>query len=60
MMEIVQELGLQGIPFQGDEGNDNFCSILLLQGKDDPEVVKRVLKNTNQKLMKHIHDHYQN
>ena len=52
-MEIVQELGLQSIPFQG-------CSILLLQGKDDPEVVKRVLKNTNQKLMKYIHDHYQN
>ena len=29
-METLKELGCQGIPFQGDEGNDNFSCILLL------------------------------
>ena len=59
-MDIVQELGRQCIPFQGDEGNDNFSSILLLRGKDDPEVAKRVLYNTDPNLKKHTHDQYQN
>ena len=26
-METLKELGCQGIPFQGDEGNDNFSCI---------------------------------
>ena len=30
VMETVQELGRQGIPFQGDEGNDSFICTLLL------------------------------
>ena len=30
VMETLKELGCQGIPFQGDEGNDNFSCILLL------------------------------
>ena len=30
VMETVQELGRQGIPFQGDEGNYSFIRILLL------------------------------
>ena len=59
-METVQELGRQGIPFQGDEGNDNFSLMLLLRGKDDPEVAKRVLNNTDPKLKKYTHDQYQN
>ena len=50
MIETIQELGRQGIPFQGDKGNDNYCCILLLQGKDDPEVAKRVLNKTDPKL----------
>ena len=59
-METVQELGRQGIQFQGDESNVNFSLILLLWGKDDPEVAKRVLNNTALKLKKYIHDQYQN
>ena len=59
-METVPELGRQGILFQGDESNDNFSRILLLQGKDDPVVVKRVLNNTDPKLKKYTHDQYQN
>ena len=59
-METVQELRCQGIPFQGDEGNDNFSGILLLRGKGDPEVAKRVLNNTDPKLKKCTHDQYQN
>ena len=60
VMETVQELGHQGFPFQGDEGNDNFSRILLLRGKDDPEVAKRVLNYTDPKLKKYTHDQYQN
>ena len=30
VMETVQELGRQGIQFQGDESNVNFSLILLL------------------------------
>ena len=60
LMETVQELRRQGIPFQGDEGNDNFSRMLLLRGKDDPEVAKRVLDKTNTKLKKYTHDQYQN
>ena len=52
VMETVEELGRQGIPFQGDEGNDNFSRILLLRGKDDPEVAKRVRNNADLKLKK--------
>ena len=39
-METVHELGRQRIPYQGDEGNDNFSRILLPRGKDNPEVAK--------------------
>ena len=60
VMEIVQESGRQGFPFQGDEGNDNFSCTLLLWEKDDPEVAKRVLNNTYPKLKKCTHDQYQN
>ena len=60
VMETVQELGRQGIPFQGDESNDSFIRTLLLWGKDDPEVAKRVLNNTDPKLKKYTHDQYQN
>ena len=58
-METVKELGRQGIPFQGDKGNDNFSRILLLRGKDH-EVAKRVINNTDPKLKKYTHDQYQN
>ena len=60
VMETVQKLGRQGIQFQGDESNVNFSLILLLWGKDDPEVAKRVLNNTDPKLQKYTHDQYQN
>ena len=60
VMETVQELGRQGIQFQGDESNVNFSLILLLWGKDDPEVAKRVLNNTDPKLQKYTYDQYQN
>ena len=59
-METVMELGGQGIPFQGDKGSDNLSCILLLQGKDDPEVAKRVLTNTDPKIKKCTHSQYQN
>ena len=32
-METVQELGGQGIPFQGDKGNDNFKSYITTARK---------------------------
>ena len=54
-METVMELGGQGVPFQGDKGNDNLSCILLLQGKNDPEVAKRVLTNTDPKIKKCTH-----
>ena len=60
MIETVQELGRQGIPLQGDDGNENFSRILLLQGKDDPQVCKRVRKNTDPKLKRYTHNQYQN
>ena len=60
VIETVQELGREGIPIQGDDGNGNFSRILLLQGKDDPEVFKRVRNNTDPKLKKYTHDQYQN
>ena len=59
-METVMELGGQGIPFQGDKGNDNLSCILLLQGKNDPEVAKRVLTNTDPKIKKCAYSQYQN
>ena len=59
-METVQELGREGIPFQGEEGNDAFRHVLLLRGNDDPEVAKRVLNNTDPKLKKYTHYQYQN
>ena len=59
-METVLELRRQGIPLSGDQGNDNFSHILLLRGKDDPEVAKRVLNNVDLKLKKNAHDHCQN
>ena len=60
VIETVQELGRQGIPLQGDDGNENFSRILLLQGKDDPQVFKRVRKNTDPKLKRYTHNQYQN
>ena len=61
VMETVQELGRQDIPFLDDEGNDNFSCILLLRGKDDPEVAKRVLGKRsmvqNIDVLKNIRDH---
>ena len=60
-METVQELARQGIPFQSSEdNNDNFCRMLLLRGKDDPEVAKLVLDSSKSKMNKYIHDQYQN
>ena len=59
-METVLELGRQGIPFPGDQDNDNFSHILLLREKDDPEVAKRVLNNADLKLKKNTRDHCQN
>ena len=58
VMETVQVLSCQGIPFQGDEG-DNFTQIFLLCGKDKPDVAKR-LTSTNTKSKKYTHDQYQN
>ena len=61
VMEAVQELARQGIPFQSSEDkNDNFCRMLLLRGKDDPEVAKRVLDSSKSKMNKYTHDQYQN
>ena len=60
VIETVQELGRQGIPIQGHGGNENFSRILLLQGKDDPQVFKKVRNNTDPKLRKYTHDQYQN
>ena len=60
VIETVQELGRQGIPLQGDDGNEIFSRILLLQGKDDPQVFKRVRKNTDPKLKRYTHNQYQN
>ena len=60
VMESVQELGREGIPFQGDECNDTFRHVLVLRGNDDPEVAKRVLNNTDPKLKKYTHYQYQN
>ena len=60
VMETVQELGREGIPFQGDECNDTFRHVLVLRGNDDPEVAKRVLNNTDPKLKKYTHYQYQN
>lgn len=59
VMETVQTLARQGIAFQGDDGNDNFQQLLLLRGKDDPEVVKRV-HTESRKFRKYTHDQYQN
>ena len=56
VMETVQELARQEIPFQSSEdNNDNFCRMLLLRGKDDPEVAKRVLDSSKSKMNKYTH-----
>ena len=48
VMETFQFLGRQGLPFQGDNANDNFTQLLLFRGKDDKRVseICKLLKNT--------------
>ena len=43
VMECVQFLCRQGIPFLGsNDGNDNFYQLLLLRGKDDPIILEKI------------------
>ena len=62
VMECVMEfLGRQGIAFQGNklEQNDNFTQLMLLRGKDDPSIVKRLLGSRVDKTI-YTHTDYQN
>ena len=43
VMESVQFLGRQRLPFQGDFGNDNFTQLLLFRGKDDSRIAKKAV-----------------
>ena len=45
VMECVQYLCRQGIPFLGsNDGNDNFTQLLLLRGKDNPLILEKLKK----------------
>ena len=61
VIESVQFLGRQGIALQGNkhEQNDNFTQLMLLRGKDDPSIVKRVQGSRGDKT-KYTHTDYQN
>ena len=60
VMESVQFLWRQGLPFQGDFGNDNFTQLLLFRGKDDSRIAKRLLAPTNRQFKKYTHHEFQN
>ena len=60
IMEYVQFLGRQVLPFQGEFGNDNFTQLLIFRGKDDSHIAKRLLAPTNRQFKKYTHDEFQN
>ena len=43
VLENIETLARQGVPFQGHSNNDNFTQFLLLRAKDDPEVSRCLL-----------------
>ena len=60
IMECVQFLGKQGIAFQGHSSDtDNFTQLLLLCGKDDVSILKR-LQSTGGKLKSKYTHEFQN
>ena len=56
LMECLQFLARQGIALRGNEdGNDNFTQLLLLRGKDYPEIIQRLQSKDSKKSYAH-HD----
>ena len=56
LMECLQFLARQGIALRGNEdGNDNFTQLLLLRGKDHPEIIQRLQSKDSKKSYTH-HD----
>ena len=59
LMECLQFLGRQGIALRGNEdGNDNLTQLMLLRGKDHPDIVKRITSHVSGKKS-YIHHDYQ-
>ena len=47
VIESLRYLATQGIPLQGQDGNDNFTQLLLLRSKDDKSIRNRLAAPTN-------------
>ena len=63
VLENIETLARQGVPFQGHSNNDNLTQFLLLRAKDDPEVSRRLLDlpgSSKKKKKKFSRDQYQN
>ena len=58
IMESLQYLGRQGIPFRGkEEGNDNFTQLVLLRGRDHPFIIER-LTSTGEHVSLYVQHNY--
>ena len=60
VMECVQYLARQGIPFLGsNDNNDNFYQLLLLMGKYDKTILDRIEDTSVKRKHKFTHADYQ-
>ena len=58
IMESLQYLARQGIPFRGkEEGNGNFTQLLLLRGKDHLFIIER-LTSRRERGSLYVHHNY--
>ena len=60
VMECIQYLGRQGIPFLGsNDRNNNFFQLPLLRGKDDQLFLEKLKDDSGKRKYKFIHPDYQ-
>ena len=60
VMERVQYLARQGIPFLGSNArDDNVFQLLLLRGKDNPVILDKIKNDSTKRIYKYIHADYQ-
>ena len=60
VMECIQYLGRQGIPFLGsNDRNNNFFQLLLLRGKDGQLFLEKLKDDSGKRKYKFIHPDYQ-
>ena len=60
VMEYVQYLARQSIPFVGsNDNNGNFYQLLLLRGKDNPIILDKIKDGSSKRMYKYTHADYQ-